>query len=263
VKTEQLKTPHFSVTFLGTGTSHGIPVIACECVVCKSTEPEDKRLRSSILISSASTQVAIDCGPDFRTQMLREKVKKLDALVLTHEHRDHLAGLDDIRVFNYKNEGPFDIYCTEWVADNIREGWPYIFKPAPYPGIPSINFRYFNQEPFSIGNLVFEPLKVWHYKLEVHGFRIGNFAYITDVSQIPEECFDKLQNLDTVVLGALRHKPHISHFSLSEAIEAAQKIQAKNTYFIHMSHDMGLHHVEQAKLPENMFFSFDGLVLEF
>ena len=253
----------FTVTFLGTGTSHGIPVIACECAVCQSKDNKDKRFRSSILIESAQTSVAIDVGPDFRMQMLREKVNKLDAIVLTHEHRDHLAGLDDIRVFNYRKKGAFDIYCTKHVEGHVREGWPYIFKPAPYPGVPSVEFKNFDKAAFNIGDLQFEPIDLLHYKLPVKGFRIGSFAYLTDVSLIPEESFNKLTGLDSVVIGALRKKPHISHFSLDEAIEAAKRINAKNTYFIHMSHDMGFHKEVEKELPENMHLSFDGLKLKF
>lgn len=256
----QLDAP-LKITFLGTGTSHGIPVIGCECEVCQSPEPFDKRLRSAVLIDYKNTKIAIDCGPDFRSQMLREKVKHLDALILTHEHRDHIAGLDDIRVFNYKKNGPFDIFCHHRVADNIRQGWSYIFQPNPYPGIPSINFSYIDRDSFAVGELHIEPVKLIHYKLEVLGFRIGNFAYLTDVSAIPDESFEKLKGLKAVVIGALRQTPHISHFSLSQAIEAANKIKADRTYFIHMSHDMGLHHKVQQQLPPNMYLSYDGLQL--
>lgn len=253
----------FTVTFLGTGTSHGIPVITCDCDVCKSSNPKDKRFRSSVLIETKTTTVSIDVGPDFRMQMLRENVKKLDAIVITHEHRDHLAGLDDIRVFNYKKQGPFDIYCTPHVQANIRQGWPYIFAPSPYPGTPSIEFKNIENDAFVIGDLEFLPIEHLHYKLPVKGFRIGKFAYITDVSLIPEQNFEMLQGLDAVVIGALRQRPHISHFSLEEAIEAAKRIGAKTTYFIHMNHDMGLHNEVERILPEGMFLSYDGLKLNF
>jgi phosphoribosyl 1,2-cyclic phosphate phosphodiesterase len=253
----------FTVTFLGTGTSHGIPVITCDCSVCTSSNPKDKRFRSSILIKSETTTVAIDVGPDFRMQMLREDVRALDAIVITHEHRDHIAGLDDIRIFNYRKRGAFDIHCVTRVEENIRACWPYIFAPNPYPGIPSIEFKNIGKEAFTIGDLTFEPLDVLHYKLPVKGFRIGDFAYITDVSQIPEETFEKLKGLDAVVLGALRKSPHISHFSLHEAQEAAKRINAKNTYFIHMSHDMGMHDDVEAELPTNMHLSYDQLKLNF
>lgn len=255
--------PSFSVTFLGTGTSHGIPVPTCECAVCHSDNPKDKRFRSAIWIRSKNTSLVVDTGPDFRMQMLRAKVPSIDAILMTHEHRDHIGGLDDIRVYNYKRAAPLDIYCYERVQKHVMGAFSYIFDPNPYPGIPSVHFKTITDQEFEIGDFRIQPIKVLHYKLEVCGFRIGPFAYVTDVSSIPEESFELLKGVDTVVLGALRQEPHISHFSLEEAIEASNRIGARETYFIHMSHDMGLHQEVQERLPKGKFLSYDQLQLDF
>jgi phosphoribosyl 1,2-cyclic phosphate phosphodiesterase len=232
-------------------------------VVCASTDPRDRRWRSSLLIRSGSTAIAIDCGPDFREQMLREKVDRLDAVVLTHEHRDHLAGIDDLRVFNYHSQGDFPLYCTHAVEEQVRQGWRYAFKPSPYPGIPQLGFVPIENERFTIGELHILPIPVLHYRLPVLGFRIGPFAYITDVSHIPDSSFQLLEGVDTIVLGALRKTPHLAHFSLTQAMEAARKTRARQAYFIHMSHDMGLHRKVEAELPPGMNLSYDGLTLHF
>lgn len=196
-------------------------------------------------------------------QVLREEVPSIDALLMTHEHRDHIAGLDDIRVYNYKRSAPLDIYCYKRVERHIRDAFAYVFDPNPYPGIPSVHFKTISDLPFRVGDFEIQPVRVLHYKLGVCGFRIGPLAYVTDVSEIPEESYKLLEGVDTVVLGALRRKPHISHFSLDEAIEAAHRIGARESYFIHMSHDMGLHQEVQNELPPNMYLSYDGLKLRF
>jgi len=195
--------------------------------------------------------------------MLGQNVSTIDAILMTHEHRDHIAGLDDIRIYNYKRSAPLDIYCYKRVENHIRAAFAYIFDPNPYPGIPSVNFKTISDQSFLIGDLEIQPVKVLHYKLGVCGFRVGPLAYITDVSEIPEESYRLLEGVDTVVLGALRKTAHISHFSLDEAVEAARRIGARESYFIHMSHDMGMHQEVQNELPPNMYLSFDGLTLEF
>lgn len=249
------------ITFLGTGTSHGVPVIACNCKVCTSNNPKDKRSRISLKIESNNTAVVIDAGPDFRTQMLNSKTNKLDALLLSHEHRDHIAGLDDIRVFNYQRKGALTIYCQERVRNEVKAAFSYIFNGEEYPGKPQIKFQTIYDNSFSIGDLHFETFPVQHYKIEVSAFRINNFAFVTDVNYISEESLLKLKNLDVLVLGCLRVEPHISHFSLKEAIEMAEKINAKQCYFIHMSHDIGLHNEVNNHLPKNIQLAYDGLQL--
>ncbi|MCB0736124.1 MAG: MBL fold metallo-hydrolase [Bacteroidetes bacterium] len=253
----------YSITFLGTGTSHGIPVIGCNCAVCTSTNIKDKRFRSSVLIESESTKVVVDTGPDFRQQMLRENINWLDAILLTHEHRDHIAGIDDIRVFNYRRKGALTFHCYPRVEKEIREAFAYIFANKKYPGIPEITFKNFENDNFLVGDLPFKPLTVLHYKLPVAGFRVGNLAYITDVSAIPNSTLALLNNLDVLVLGCLRREPHIAHYHLEAALQIAQQIGAKQTYFIHMSHDMGLHNEVEAELPQNVHLSYDGLKLNF
>lgn len=253
--------PPISLTFLGSGTSHGIPVISCTCKVCASTNSKDKRLRASVLVETPSTRVVVDTGPDFRTQMLREKVDWLDAVLLTHEHRDHIAGVDDIRVFNYLRKGPLDFHCQPRVADHVRGAFSYIFGDSKYPGLPEINFQEIDSEFFQVGDLPIQPVPVLHYKLPVTGFRIGNIAYITDVSEISEESMGMLKGLKYLVLGCLRREPHISHYHLEAALKVAEQINAEETYFIHMSHDMGLHDEVEAELPSNVHLSYDGLKL--
>lgn len=253
--------PATTLTFLGTGTSHGVPVIGCSCVVCTSSNTKDSRLRSSVLVETATTRLVIDTGPDFRMQMLREKVDWLDAALMTHEHRDHIAGLDDIRVFNYFKKGPFDLYCYPRVQSSIREAFSYVFQDSNYPGIPSVRFNDIDKDLFTIGDLEIEPIGVLHHRLEVCGFRFGAMAYLTDVSHIPEESMEKLNGLDHLVLGSLRKEEHISHFNLEQAVAAAERIGAKKTHLIHMSHDMGLHVEVEKELPDHIRLSYDGLKL--
>jgi phosphoribosyl 1,2-cyclic phosphate phosphodiesterase len=249
------------VTFLGTGTSHGIPVIACDCNVCTSPDPRDNRLRSSIMLQKEGFAVVIDTGPDFREQMLREKVKQLDAVVFTHEHKDHTAGLDDIRAFNFSGKD-MPVYAHPRVQDNLRRSFDYIFAHVQYPGIPKLELHAIDLEPFSIGPIDFIPVEVMHLKLPVLGFRIGDFAYITDANYISPHEIEKLRGVKTLVLNALRIQPHISHYSLEEAIEVAKEIGAQTTYFTHISHQLGRQADVEKTLPEGIKLSYDGMKLE-
>ncbi|WP_344824501.1 MBL fold metallo-hydrolase [Rurimicrobium arvi] len=251
------------VTFLGTGTSQGVPVIACPCPVCHSADPRDKRLRCSVLIETPEATIVIDSGPDFRYQMLRADVRKLDAILFTHGHKDHTAGLDDVRAYNYFMQQPLDVYATEETQEVLHREFQYIFKNADYPGVPQINLHTMRNEAFEINGLRIQPIRVLHYKMEVFGFRIGDFTYITDANFIAPEEMDKARGSHTLVLNALRHEAHISHFTLEEAIAVARDIAPSTTYFTHISHQLGLHEEISAHLPENMRLSFDGLQLVF
>jgi phosphoribosyl 1,2-cyclic phosphate phosphodiesterase len=247
------------VTFLGTGTSQGIPLIGCKCPVCTSTNAKDKRLRTSILIESDKTRVVIDTGPDFRQQLLREKTNKLDAVIFTHEHKDHIAGLDDVRAFNYINRMKMPVYATERVQKALHREYAYIFSEEKYPGIPEIELHGIGEEPFYVGDLLIEPVDVLHYKLPVKAFKVNKFAYVTDANFISEEEKNKLKDLDVLVLNALRREPHVSHFTFSEAQELVKELKPKKAYFVHMAHQLGLHNDVNAELPPNIELAFDGL----
>ena len=250
------------VTFLGTGTSQGVPIIACECEVCISADTKDKRLRSSVLVETANINFIIDTGPDFRYQMLREGVKKLDAVVFTHEHKDHIAGFDDIRGFNWKTKMPMEVYASPDVEIALKRDFHYAFAEKRYPGVPSLNLHVLDNAPFSIGDLELTPIEVLHYKLPVFGYRVGDFSYVTDVNFISEEEKHKLKGSKVLVLSALRQSDHISHYSLEQAIEVAREIGAEQTYFTHMSHQIGLHSEVDAQLPAGMNLAYDRLVVE-
>lgn len=249
------------VTFLGTGTSQGVPLIGCNCDVCTSDDPKDKRLRSSILLESSKTRVVIDSGPDFRQQLLREKIKRLDGVIFSHEHKDHIAGLDEVRAFNFIMGKAMPVFATPRVQVALRREFAYIFSEEKYPGVPEIELNNFDNDPFSFGDLTIEPLNVMHYKLPVKGFKINDFAYVTDANFIPEHEKEKLKNLDVLVLNALRREPHISHFNLGEAIQLVRDLKPKKAYFTHISHQLGLHEQVSAELPSNIELSFDGLQL--
>ncbi|MCC6371151.1 MAG: MBL fold metallo-hydrolase [Bacteroidia bacterium] len=249
------------ITFLGTGTSQGVPLIACNCQVCSSSNPQDKRLRSSILVESAKTRLVIDSGPDFRQQLLREKIKRLDAVVFTHEHKDHIAGLDEVRAFNYINKMRMPAYATERVQQALKREFAYIFAEEKYPGIPEVDLYDLGNDAFQIGDLMLEPVNVLHYKLPVKAFKINQFAYVTDCNFIPEGEKEKLKNLDVLVLSALRREPHVSHFTFDEAIAMVKELQPKKAYFTHISHQLGLHNEVNKELPENIELAFDGLQL--
>ncbi|MBA3683006.1 MAG: MBL fold metallo-hydrolase [Bacteroidetes bacterium] len=249
------------MTFLGTGTSQGVPIIACECEVCTSTDRRDNRLRSSILVESETTRFIIDSGPDFRQQLLREKVKRLDAVVFTHEHKDHIAGLDEVKAFNFINKMVMPVYATKRVQEALQREFAYIFSEEKYPGIPEIDVIDFDNAPFYVGNILLQPINVLHYKLPVKGFRINDFAYITDANFISLEEKEKLKNLNVLVLNSLRREPHISHFTFEEAIELVKELNPRKAYLTHISHQLGLHETVSNELPQNIELAVDGLQL--
>lgn len=247
------------ITFLGTGTSQGVPVIACNCEVCTSADHRDKRLRTSVLIEAEEKVIVIDSGPDFRYQMLRAKVQHLDAIVFTHEHKDHTAGLDDIRAFNYKQQGPVDVYANLRVQEALKREFFYIFERFKYPGIPQLTLHTISNEPFNIGNLRFIPIEVMHYKLPVLGFRINDFTYITDAKTVSDTEKEKIKGSKILVINALQKQEHISHFTFDEAIAFAESIGAEKTYLTHISHRLGKHADVSSILPPNVELAYDGL----
>ena len=247
------------VTFLGTGTSQGVPVIGCNCSVCSSANSKDNRLRSSILIETQNKVFCVDTGPDFRQQMLREKVQRLDAVLYTHEHKDHTAGMDDVRAFNFKLNRPIDLYVDENVDKCLRREFSYAFSENPYPGVPRLHMHKISNEPFSVQGVDFIPIQLMHHKLPVFGFRIGDFAYCTDVNYIAPEEKQKLKGLEVLILTALRKEKHISHFSLSEALELIDELKPKKAYLTHISHYLGMHSEVSKELPKNVALGYDGL----
>ena len=249
------------VTFLGTGTSQGIPVIACDCRVCISENPKDNRLRTSILIEANNQTIVIDTGPDFRQQMLRENVQKLDAIVFTHQHKDHVAGMDDIRAFNYKFKKDMDIYCTAEVEEALIREFPYVFSSYKYPGVPEIKVHNIKNEPFIINGVELIPIEGLHYKLPVFGYRVKDFVYLTDVSFVSEREKEKMKGAEVIVLDALRKTPHISHFTMEQAVELLEELKPKQGYLIHISHLMGMHNEVVDELPNFIKPAHDGLVL--
>jgi len=248
------------ITFLGTGTSQGVPVIACDCMVCLSEDARDNRLRSSILIRTEKTSVVIDTGPDFRQQMLREKVDRLDAVVFTHEHKDHLAGMDDVRAFNYKQRKNMDVFATNRVQEALKREYPYVFADLKYPGVPQVKLHTIDaKNTFRIGDITLQPIEVMHYKLSVLGFRINDFVYITDANFISHKEKEKIKGCNKLVINALRKSKHISHFTLDEAVSLSQELGVKQTYLTHISHLMGTHESVSKELPEGVKIAYDGL----
>jgi len=250
------------VTFLGTGTSQGVPVIACNCDVCGSKDPRDKRLRTSILVEADGVSIIVDSGPDFREQMLRYNVQKLDGLLLTHEHRDHTGGLDEVRGFNFITRQPVDVYATKDVQTALHRDYTYVFSKTDYPGLPKVVLHEITTKPFSINGLLVVPVQVKHHKMPVLGFRFGDFTYITDANFISEDEKEKVRGSKVVVLNALRRKEHISHFTLDQALELALELGAEKTYFTHVSHQLGSHEPVCRELPEGVELAYDGLIVQ-
>lgn len=248
-----------TVTFLGTGTSTGIPMIGCNCKVCTSKDPMDKRLRSSIVVSTGRTTVVVDTGPDFRYQMLRAGITRLDALVYTHPHKDHVAGMDDVRAYNFFQQKEMDVFANEMTQEVLVREFPYVFSESKYPGVPDIRLHTIDTDPFKIGDLPIIPIEVWHLKMPVLGFRFGNFTYITDANRIEDKEKEKIKGTEVLVLNALRKEKHISHFNLEEALAVAEEIGAARTYFTHVSHQLGLHKEVNQLLPDNIELAYDGL----
>lgn len=278
------------LTFLGTGTSQGVPMIGCGCEVCRSMDPRDKRLRSSVLVDYQGLRILVDAGPDFRQQMLRADVSHVDAILLTHNHKDHTGGLDDIRAFNYIEKRATEIYCEKYVENSLRMEYGYAFAEKKYPGAPEWHIHHIDEKPFTINAggpyevLIWDhgkgyiksvageddpvrsaeiiPIRGMHYKLPVLGFRFGKIAYCTDMNHIPEEEFEKLKGLDHFVINCVKYGKHISHFSLEEAVEVAKKVGAKHSWLTHLSHQLPCHEELATELPENILPAYDGLVLE-
>jgi phosphoribosyl 1,2-cyclic phosphate phosphodiesterase len=250
------------VTFLGTGTSQGVPVIACSCDTCRSIDPRDKRLRSSVLIESEGKSIIIDTGPDFREQMLRENIRNLDAILYTHEHKDHTAGLDDIRSFNYLRQKPMDVYAEPQVIHSLQIEFAYIFAEKKYPGVPQVEIHSIENQSFKIDGIDIIPIRVMHYRLPVLGFRIGDFTYITDANYISKEEKEKIIGTRHLVISGLRRQKHISHFSLEEALRHIAELSPKHAYITHISHQMGKYEDVQKDLPLDVMLAYDGLQIE-
>jgi phosphoribosyl 1,2-cyclic phosphate phosphodiesterase len=257
-----LSYPPLTITLLGTGTSSGVPMIACPCAVCHSANTKDKRLRCSILVQSATTTLVVDAGPDFRYQMLRAGVTQLDAILFTHPHKDHVAGLDDVRAFNFFSGKPMNIYANEFTQEVIIREFPYAFTDTKYPGLPEITLNPIDIEPFTAGDILVTPVLVWHLKMPVLAFRFGTFTYITDANRIEETEKEKIRGSEVLVVNALRKEKHISHFSLGEAVQLAQELQVPQTWLTHISHQLGMHDDVNKTLPHGIGLAYDTLQIK-
>jgi len=250
------------ITFLGTGTSQGVPVIACECPVCLSDNPKDNRTRSALMVETNNNTMVIDAGPDFRQQMLREKVNHLDAILLSHEHKDHIAGMDDVRAFNFRSHSPIDIYAEERVQNAVRKEFSYVFSEIQYPGVPRMALHDVTKYDLNIKGDIVVPLRVFHYRLPIVGYRIGNMAYITDANYIPEETKEKIIGVKYLVINALRKEKHISHFCLREALDFINEISPRKAFITHIGHEMGKYDDVSKELPANVVLAWDGLKVD-
>lgn len=256
--------PETELTFLGTGTSQGVPIIGCGCAVCSSTDPRDKRLRSSVLVEQNGVRIVIDSGPDFRYQMLREHISEIDAILYTHEHMDHVGGMDDVRAFNYVMQRAIDLYCEPRVEKTLRRIFDYAFAEPKYPGVPDVVLHPIlsDQTPFDVCGVQVVPIRGRHYKLPVLGYRIENICYLTDMNAIEEHEIDKFRGVEVLVINALRRKEHLSHFTLAQALDIIGRARPGRAYLTHMSHQLGLHRDLCGELPENVYPAYDGLKIK-
>lgn len=254
-----LNSEKIKITVLGTGTSSGIPLLTCTCAVCSSIDTKDKRLRCSIFIEHKGKNILVDIGPDFRQQMLRENIQKIDAVLVTHAHHDHVAGLDEIRAYNFSMGRDIDVYANEIAEMELRKHFDYIFNDNKYPGIAGVNIIPIKKEKFIAEGIEVIPVEVLHHKLPVVAFRVGDFAYITDIKTISNEEFEKLKGVKVLILSVLRHQEHFSHFNLEDGLAFIEKLKPEKTYFIHLSHNFGKHKDIEKTLPENIYLAYDGL----
>ena len=253
----------FRLVLLGTGTSQGVPVIGCDCVVCQSNDPKDNRLRTSALVKTKSGNILIDIGPDFRTQMLKSKNNSIHSILLTHQHRDHTAGLDDIRPIYYLNKKPIDLYAEDHVCKAIKSDFNYLFDDNEYPGKPKINVSIINDKPFDILNASITPIRVMHHKLPVLGYRIGGMSYITDANYISLDEKKKIIGSKILILNSLQRKPHVSHYNLEQSLALIEELKPEKAYLTHISHEMGMHDSLTQELPKNVFLAYDNLEISF
>lgn len=251
------------ILFLGTGTSVGVPMVGCPCEVCKSDDERDKRLRTSALIQFQDKNLLIDIGPDFRAQMLTNNISRIDAVLLTHPHRDHIAGFDEIRALNFLYDTKVDLYANAFTWESLKKQFYYAFMESDYTSVPKVDYTEINSDTFRFADIDIMPIAVLHGKMPCLGYRIGNMAYITDANFIAEEDMDKLADLDILILNALRKYHHPSHFTLDEALEVIDRLKPKKAYLIHLSHHMGKHESVEIELPENVFLAYDGLQVQF